>query len=49
MRKQIMWLIASVYKYSVKGKQEWPELLAFMNELIMSQTPEQNLVNLNSK
>ncbi|CAF0848327.1 unnamed protein product [Brachionus calyciflorus] len=43
VRKQITWLIASIYKYSVKSKQEWPQLLLFINELIMSPTPEQNM------
>lgn len=43
VRKQIMWLIASLYKYSSKGHQEWAELLTFINELILSNSAEQHL------
>ena len=45
VRKQIMWLIASIYKYSLKSGQEWPDLLKFINELILSAQPEQHIVN----
>jgi hypothetical protein len=44
VRKQIMWLIASSYKYIIKSKQEWPELLKFLNDLLTSTVPEQILV-----
>lgn len=43
VRKQIMWLIASLYKYSFKSNQEWSELLTFINELILSDSTEQHL------
>lgn len=43
VRKQIMWLIASLYKYSFKSNQEWTELLTFINELILSESSEQHL------
>lgn len=43
VRKQIMWLIASLYKYSCKAHQEWSELLTFINELILSNSSEQHL------
>lgn len=39
-----MWLIASIYKYSLKSEQEWPDLLKFINELILSTQPEQHIV-----
>jgi len=39
-----MWLIASIYKFSIKSKQEWSELLKFINELILSPVPEQHIV-----
>ena len=40
-----MWLIATTYKYVVKNKQEWPELLVFINSLVTSQSIEQHLVS----
>lgn len=43
VKKQIVWLIASIYKYSVKSKQEWPELLTFVNGLIHSNNPDEHL------
>jgi len=45
VRKQIMWLIASLYKFSFKSHQEWTELLTFINELILSNSSEQHLVS----
>lgn len=43
VRKQVMWLIASLYKYSYKSNEEWSELLTFINELILSNSTEQHV------
>lgn len=45
VRKQIMYFIASTFKYSTKQKQQWPELFKFMQELIVSSSPDQHLVS----
>jgi hypothetical protein len=37
-----MWLIASSYKFCIKSGQQWAELLAFINGLIMSQSAEEH-------
>ncbi len=41
VRKQIIWLISTTFKYIVKSKNEWPELLKFINDLILSNNPGQ--------
>lgn len=46
VRKQIMYLIASVFKHSTKQKQQWPELFKFMQELIVSTSSDQHLAGL---
>ena len=43
MRKQIILLIATTYKYSLKSNQEWPEVLTFINGLVVSSVQEQHL------
>ena len=41
-----MWLIGTIYKYSLKSNQEWPEILKFVNDLIISIVPEQHTVKM---
>ena len=43
VRKQIILLIATTYKYSLKAHQEWPEVLTFINGLVVSAVEEQHL------
>ena len=43
VRKQIILLIATAYKYSLKSNQEWSEVLAFINGLVVSSVEEQHL------
>jgi len=43
VRKQIILLIATAYKYSLKSKQEWPEVLAFINGLVVSSDEAQHV------
>lgn len=43
VRKQIMILIATAYKYSLKSNQEWPEVLAFINGLVVSSDETQHV------
>ena len=43
VRKQIMLLIATAYKYSIKSNQEWPEVLAFINGLVVSSDESQHV------
>lgn len=38
--KQIMWLMASMYKQCVRSGERWPELLELVNELTMSADEE---------
>ena len=40
----MIWLIASTYKYMILANEEWPDLLKFINDLILSTSPDQHLV-----